>query len=314
MPGGLSDHHVPDTPGSVPGDRVRRSFLMRTALGRTALRVGAVIVLVLLAGATYQGVSNALERRHYQRPGGLIDIGGLQLHLYCMGNGVPTVLLEGPAGGASVAWARVQPAIARVTRACSYDRAGLGWSERGDGAYDPMDVPVQLDTLMRHAGVPGPFVIVGHGLGAAFATLFASRFANESAGLVLVNAPAAAIGSLPPAAISTWSPWLARFALLRISGTLSKRTTGLPQPAGGALTAFLNRPDHLTSAALELSRWDDTVHAAAAATLPKDLPVMRVSVPGATAPVTFLVNDAQASPVSAAVIAMVRQLRDRSRR
>jgi pimeloyl-ACP methyl ester carboxylesterase len=312
MPGGISDHRAAEATGA--GDRVRRSFLTRTAFGRAALRVGAVILLVLLVGATYQGVSNALERRQYPRLGGLIDIGGFQLHLYCMGSGAPTVLLEAPAGGASVAWARVQPAIARVTRACSYDRAGLGWSERGDAAYDPMDVPVQLDTLMRQAGVSGPFVLVGQGLGAAFATLFAARFARESAGLVLINAPAGRGGVSTHAAISAWSPWLARFGILRISGALSKRTRGLPQPAGGALAAFLNRPDHLTNAALELLRSDDIVQAAATATLPEDLPVVRVSVPDAAARVAFLVTDAQAAPVSAAVDAMVRQIRARSRR
>lgn len=309
--GGLSDRRTADAAEVIPSDSARRSFLTRSPIVRAVIRIGAVIVLVLLAGATYQGVSNAVERREYRRPGGLIDVGGFQLHLYCMGSGTPTVVLEAPAGGASVAWARVQPAVARVTRACSYDRAGLGWSERGDGTYDPMEVPVQLETLMRQAGVHGPFVLVGQGLGAAFSTLFATRFPAESAGLVLVDDPAAAHVRNGSAAISGWSPWLARFGILRITGTLSERAAGLPQPAGAAMAAFLNRPDHLTRAAIELSRWDDTTRAAGSATLRRDMPVTRISVPGGAARVAFLVTDAQASPVSSAAIAMVRQVRRR---
>jgi pimeloyl-ACP methyl ester carboxylesterase len=300
-----------DNVNAVHANRRPGRFSTRRAIGRAVLRVAAMVVLVMLAGATYQGVSTAIERRRYQRPGGLIDVGGHQLHLYCMGSGTPAVILEAPAGGLSVAWARVQPGIARVTRACSYDRAGLGWSERGDGPYDPLDVPVQLHTLMAQANVGGPFVLVGQGLGASFATLFAAKFPADTDALVLVDPPAMPPdGSRRTAAISSASPWLARVGLLRVTGTLSSRAAGLPEPAAGALAAFLDRPDHLTNAAGELSQWDETVAAATRATLPQDLPVRRVKASG-TERVAFIVTDAEAAPVVAAVVDTVRNLRAR---
>ena len=63
--------------------------------------------------------------------GKLMDVGGRKLHLYCTGNGSPAVILEAGAGGFSIDWALVQPAMAKATRVCSYDRAGYGWSDPG---------------------------------------------------------------------------------------------------------------------------------------------------------------------------------------
>src|SRR5919107_5614645 len=91
-----------------------------------------VFVLLLLVGATYQGVATALERRKYPHPGRLVDVGGHQLHIYCTGErrrGRPTVVLEAPEGSMSGEWGWVQAALAERRLVCSYDRAGLGWSE-----------------------------------------------------------------------------------------------------------------------------------------------------------------------------------------
>src|SRR6185295_9588793 len=104
---------------------------------RAAIRVAAVLFFMVLAGATYQGVATAFERRQFRHPGRLVDVGGHQLHIYCSGEGSPTVVLEAGGAGMSAAWGWVQPRIAKATRVCSYDRAGLGWSESGDSSYDP---------------------------------------------------------------------------------------------------------------------------------------------------------------------------------
>jgi hypothetical protein len=112
----------------------------------------AIAVLLALAGATYQGVTTSLERRRYPHPGRLVDVGGHQLQIHCTGRGAPIVVLEAPAAGLSESWARVQGALELLTRVCSYDRAGLGWSERGDGAFDPGRVPLELQALLAGAG------------------------------------------------------------------------------------------------------------------------------------------------------------------
>ena len=218
----------------------------------------ALVVLVALAGTTYQGVTTSLERRRYPHPGRLVDVGGHQLHIYCTGRGTPIVVLEAPASGLSASWSRVQAALAPTTRVCSYDRAGLGWSEQGDGPFDPGRVPLELQALLAGAGEKPPFVIAGSGLGAAFVRAFAVRFPSTVEAVVLLDAPGpgrtsrdrASLGRVPGA-----MPWLARVGLLRAMG-------GSRRSMDPAVRSFMNRPDHLTRAALELARWDDAARMA----------------------------------------------------
>ncbi len=158
-------------------------------LRRTIRLIVALLAILVLAGATYQGVATALERHRFERPGGLVDAGGHQLHIYCTGMGSPIVVLEAAAGSMSAAWAWVQPEIAKSTRVCSYDRAGLGWSEAGDGRYDPARVPEELRVLLDRANETGPIVLVGLEAGALFAKMYAAQFASNTAALVLINDP-----------------------------------------------------------------------------------------------------------------------------
>ena len=217
----------------------------------------ALVVLLALAGATYQGVTTSLERRRLPHPGRLVSVGGHQLQIHCTGAGSPTVVLEAPAAGLSASWSRVQAGLTPLTRVCSYDRAGLGWSERGDGPFDPALVPSELRALLDGAREPAPYVIVGDGLGATFAAAFSAQFPDVTAAAVLLDPPdrdkaspdREVLGRVPDAL-----PWLARVGLLRLTGVRS----GLDP----VTRAFMNRPDHLTRAAGELARWNDAVQLA----------------------------------------------------
>ncbi len=259
----------------------------------------ATLFVVLLAGVTYQGVSTALERRAFRHPGRLVDVGGHQLHIHCTGDGVPTVVLEAPAGGLSAGWALVQPRLATLTRVCSYDRSGLGWSEAGDAPFDPGDVAEQLHRLLQAADEPGPVVIAGAGLGAAFARLFASRFPGDTAALVLIDPPLAD-GAGPDAGTADLAPWLSRAGLRRIRGAGRADGEQLPADARGALRAFLNRPDHLTRTAREVERWSSVTAMAEAAALPEELPVQRVRLDGSGTVLALARRDA-ALTVTAAI-------------
>lgn len=285
--------------------------MIPASLRRALTTGGAILVFLALAGATYQGVATALERRQFPHPGRLIDVGGHQLHIHCDGSGSPTVVLEAPAAGMSGVWGWVQPRVAQVTRVCSYDRAGLGWSEAGDGPYDPGAVAPQLQSLMEGAPEPGPYVLAGHGLGAAFATLAAAHLGGQTAALVLIDAPRPSDESgsgHPSARLFNATPWLARAGVLRATGLLSDTADGLPPASAGAVSAFLNRPDHLTRAARELARWDETVRLAAGAPIGPRLPVMRVSAAGDDR-VAFLSDPARAEAAVAAIISAVRTVR-----
>jgi pimeloyl-ACP methyl ester carboxylesterase len=278
---------------------------------RTLAMAGAILVFLVLAGATYQGVATALERRQFRHPGRMVDAGGHQLHIYCSGQGSPTVVLEAGVAGMSAAWGWVQPKVATVTRVCSYDRAGLGWSEAGDRSYDPATVAPALNALLARAGEDAPFVLTGQGLGAALASIHASRFGDQVAALVLIDAPADV--ARQPAITSTTrlvnaSPWLARAGILRATRMMSSNAAGLPAPFAGALSAFLNRPDHLTRAASELSRWDDTVALARRTPPGEPLRIVHVNAAGPDR-VAFLTDPAQAAAAATAVLDTVAAVR-----
>jgi pimeloyl-ACP methyl ester carboxylesterase len=259
--------------------------LIRPSVRRALAAFGAVLILILLAGATYQGVATALERREFPRPGGLVSVGDHQLHIYCTGTGAPTVVLEAPAAGLSAAWGEVQRRLSGTMRVCSYDRAGLGWSESGEQPFEPVRVPAELRTLLTRANEHGPFVIAGQGLGAAFARMYVARPDSAASAVVLIDPPPTQTAAAQPGWIMPASPWLARTGVLRAGRILSSKADGLP--AGGALRAFLNRPDHLTRAAAELDAWDETVKRAAEAEPPAAIHVTTVDL-GARDRIAFL--------------------------
>jgi pimeloyl-ACP methyl ester carboxylesterase len=271
------------------------------------------VLYVLLAGVTLQSIATALERREFERPGQLWDVGGHQLHVHCIGTGVPTVVLEAPEAGMSAAWGLVQPAVAQQTRVCSYDRAGLGWSERAERPYNPTDTAVELRALLDNSKEEGPFVLAGQGLGAGYAALFASRFAEQTAALILVDASRQVPSLEGETSVMRFAgawPWLARVGILRLGGVLSSRAAGLPDPERGALATFLNRPDHLTQTARELARAGDVVALAAAAQL--KAPVTRLDVLG-QGRVAFLTDEAAAGRVSTAILDAVQAVRERTK-
>jgi pimeloyl-ACP methyl ester carboxylesterase len=117
-----------------------------------------------------------------------VDVGGRKLNLYCTGKGSPTVLFEADAGRAGWDWSAVLPEVAQRTRACVYDRAGLGSSDPIIRASTVANASKDLNFLIKNARMEGPFVLVGAGYGAMVAQHFAlrSRGANVS-GLVLVE-------------------------------------------------------------------------------------------------------------------------------
>lgn len=174
-----------DTARIVPG----RSPLRRFLRWMRYLLTGIVILLIALAciGAVYEAIESHRDRRHFHPPGLLVDIGGYRLHLYCTGEGSPTVILEAGGGNPWLSWHKVQPQVAQFTRVCAYDRAGLGWSDPSPKPRTTKVIAEELHTLLHNAGVAGPFVLVGHSLGGMDARMFASQYASEVVGMVLVD-------------------------------------------------------------------------------------------------------------------------------
>jgi len=153
------------------------------------LLTGFLILLIALvcAGAIYEAIESHRDRLRFRPPGRMMDIGGYRLHLYCTGEGSPTVILEAGGGNPWLSWYKAQRQVAQFTRVCSYDRAGLGWSDPSPKPRTTKVIAEELLTLLHNAGIAGPFVLVGHSLGGMDVRMFASQYPSEVVGMVLVD-------------------------------------------------------------------------------------------------------------------------------
>lgn len=143
--------------------------------------LGVVIAIWLLAGSSMAAAAPSMSGRLVALPG------GRHLYLNCLGNGKPTVVLEPGFAATSDAWFKVQPALARKTRVCSYDRAGYGRSEIGPFPRDGLAVAHDLDRTLKTAGLKGPYVLVGHSAGALYVRLFRDLHIDDVVGMVFVD-------------------------------------------------------------------------------------------------------------------------------
>ncbi len=140
---------------------------------------------VLLTTALFS--QQASPRRAYPPPGRMVDIGGRSLHLNCEGKGSPTVILMAGGGAFSIDWALVQPRVAESTRVCSYDRAGVGWSDPGPAEDTVQETVSDLHALLQASDERGPYVLVGASIGGIFIQAYQRTFPKDIAALVFSN-------------------------------------------------------------------------------------------------------------------------------
>jgi pimeloyl-ACP methyl ester carboxylesterase len=154
-----------------------------------------ILSSILLIGAVVPTCANAaeatgvdLERVPYTQPATLAKLpDGRVIHVKCMGSGSPTVIFTAGMGDWSVAWRKVQPEVAKLTRACTWDRAGFGFSGNSPQAQLIANTTTDLELALKSAGVPGPYVMVGHSMGGLESVLFADRHPEAVIGMVLVD-------------------------------------------------------------------------------------------------------------------------------
>jgi pimeloyl-ACP methyl ester carboxylesterase len=119
--------------------------------------------------------------------GQMVDIGGRKLHIHCTGNSAPTVIVENGGAAFSFDWELVQPEVARLTRICTYDRAGYAWSDVGPD-FDTFDQSVHdLHLLLSKAGIAGPYLMVGHSYGGLLVRFYQATYPKDVVGMVLVD-------------------------------------------------------------------------------------------------------------------------------
>jgi pimeloyl-ACP methyl ester carboxylesterase len=144
-------------------------------------------VIIAQVAATPARKAPPYDTSWYLHPQRLVDVGGRRLNIICMGTGSPAVIFEAGLVADSTAWRLVQPAVSRMTRACSYDRAGLGFSDPTGSPRDAAAIVRDLHALLRGAGVAAPYVLVGWSSGGLYTRLYQYEHPREVAGLVEVD-------------------------------------------------------------------------------------------------------------------------------
>ena len=250
-------------------------------------RIAVVLAVLVLAGMLYESAAEAADRRAYPPPGQMVDVGGYSLHINCVGQGVPTVVIESGMGDWSASWSSwVQPEVARTTRVCTYDRAGMGWSEPSPMPRTAATFVQELHTLLDRAGVQRPVVLAGHSLGGLTVRLFAHDYPAEVAGAVLIDAmhPDQATHAAPepsgePSATASGDSILtlaARVGLVRLLGGPLLRD-GLSPEVADAYAAFASTPAAFRAADAEGAGLPSSLGQAADVESLDDLPLIVLS-------------------------------------
>ena len=150
-----------------------------------------IVALVLslgIIGFIYEKNSKRKALEKFPPPGELVEVNDqVNLHMNSQGEGKPIVVIESGVGSWSLAWNKVQKEVSKFATVVTYDRAGLGWSEGGETIRTGEQVNQELYHLLTQTGHSGPYILVGHSMGGLYSQLFANRYPDEIAGMVLVD-------------------------------------------------------------------------------------------------------------------------------
>ena len=144
----------------------------------------------------------------------MIEIGGRSWHLIDRGASKPAVIFESGISATCLNWSQVRAQVDGFARACTYDRAWLGWSDPAKSPRTTSTIVAELHALLEAARISPPYILVGHSFGGLLVRAYAAKYPSQVAGLVLVD----------PLSPNEWlhaSPAHAR--MLRLGVTLSKR-------------------------------------------------------------------------------------------
>ena len=269
----------------------------KTFLKRTSIACAALLATLLL-GAVYEKAAEHRDRANSRPSGSLVDLGGYRLHLHCSGSGSPTVLLEAGMGDHYLHWRLVQEPVSTFTRVCSYDRAGLGWSDPSPDQRDSATIARELHTLLERSGTKPPYILVGHSFGGMYVRAFRGFYPAEVQSMILVDStyPGSITQATTPAAEGfhriqdsvARRSWLLPFGIVRLARLCGSGPSAL-EPE---LRAIECRSTALSEQIAELDNFGRSAEQARASGTLGDLPLIVISedaakfmasVPGAPA-------------------------------
>jgi pimeloyl-ACP methyl ester carboxylesterase len=252
---------------------------------RGLIGFGIALIALVVLGVVYQAVAVELDKRNYAPRGQLYTVNGHQMHIVCMGEGSPTVILQAGGVAESLWWYRVQNQLAEHTRVCAFDRPGQGWSEPVSGPREALTIDGELHALLEQAGIPAPYVMAGHSYGAILTRIYAAQYPQEVIGIVLVDSQI-----LNPKRFASQSEfdawksqfegaevlagWMTRLGLTRLIAPGTFQTAGYPSDIALELAALQSRNQVVdTDTAEKLNAVWALTEASAAAENLGDLPM-----------------------------------------
>lgn len=163
--------------------------LWRKIVERILLSVVALVAAMLALSSSYNAIVAEIFWASHPAPGVMYQVNGHRMHLYCIGSGSPTIVMEAGWGVSTpvLGWGNFQPELAKITHVCSYDRAGLGWSEPQPGPGDADHVAANLHALLAQAGITGPIVLLSHSWGGIYLRDYLSHYPANVLGLILLD-------------------------------------------------------------------------------------------------------------------------------
>jgi pimeloyl-ACP methyl ester carboxylesterase len=156
-------------------------------MARVAGILSGSCLLLLLTLSLWNLAATKWQHAHNPVPGNFYAVDGRQMHVYCSGTGSPTILIEAAASADWLAWQGVQATLSQLTRVCTYDRSGHGWSQPRSGSRDAETIARELHALLDQAPVSRPLVLTGHSAGGLYVREYAREFPAEVAGVVLID-------------------------------------------------------------------------------------------------------------------------------
>jgi len=194
------------------------------------LVIAAVLAASVLFGIVYQAIGTARDRGRFPPLGRLVDIGGRRVHFLDRGQGSPAVVFESGISASSLNWTHLHADVSQFTRACAYDRASLGWSDSLEAPRTAAQLIADLHAMLVASGIPGPYVLVAHSFGSLLVGLYAAKYPQEIAGVIMID-PLSPQDWLNPtevqskmlrhgAALARRGAWLARIGVVRFALSL----------------------------------------------------------------------------------------------
>ncbi len=225
-----------------------------------------VVATLAGVGASTQALASRRDRDRCPPPWKLFDVGDHRLHVDVTGEptSTPTVILEAGIGSFSSNWAWVRDELASNGRVVSYDRAGLGWSDRGSGSLDAGTAAEELHSALQRAEIGPPYLLAGHSYGGLVTRMFTDQYRDEVAGMVLVDSShpdqwaqiTASRGGRTVAFGNRITASLARLGLFRLFHMERSFIAGLPPREYAEMRAYLARPQGWSVAADALIAWN----------------------------------------------------------